>query len=70
MMDESNDSMMALVKNVSGKGMNEELFFTIHEYDELVLELFNMDKFLQDKYKHPSCVPRIFSLYGVKITIS
>lgn len=69
-MDKSNGSMIELVKNISSLGMNEELVCTIHQYDELVLEIYNLDKFLQDKYKHPACVPRMVSLYGVKITIS
>ena len=63
------NSMIAMVKEVSKRSFNEELAITIHEYDALINELYNIDKYLQYKYKHPSCVPRIYSLYGVKISI-
>ncbi len=63
-------SMIDLVKAVSKLGVNEELHCTLNEYNELMTELYEIDEFLQKKYPHVSCVPRIYSLYGVKITIS
>ena len=69
-MIKSKNSMLDLVKKLSAVSVNEELTCTIKEYDDLILELYGIDKFLQEKYDHVSKVPRLYSLYGVKITIS
>jgi len=39
------------------------------EYLALLDELYKADEFLQKKYDHAGAVPRIYSLFGVKIII-
>jgi hypothetical protein len=60
--------MIELVRQISSKGINEELMCTKEEYNQLIEELYNQDAFLQKKYPDFSAVPSIYSLYGVKIT--
>lgn len=70
MMNESNGSMMALVKKVSKISNHEEIVVTRQEYEELMQELHQSDDFLKKKYLVSTSIPRIYSLYGVKISIS
>jgi hypothetical protein len=70
MMDESNGSMMALIKKVSKISNHEEIVVTRQEYDDLMQELHQSDQFLKNKYLVSTSIPRIYSLYGVKISIS
>jgi hypothetical protein len=69
-MDKSNGSMMALIKKVSKISNHEEIVVTRQEYDDLMQELHQSDQFLKNKYLVSTTIPRIYSLYGVKISIS
>lgn len=69
-MDASNGSMMELIKKVSKISNYEEVAMTRVEYEELISELWQSDKFLKEKYLVPTTVPRVYSLFGVKISIT
>lgn len=61
---------MALIKKVSKISNHEEIVVTRQEYDDLMQELHQSDQFLKNKYLVSTTIPRIYSLYGVKISIS
>ncbi len=65
---ESKKSVMALVKNVSETGASS-ITMKKSEYDFMIEELWNQDEHLKTRYLVPEFVPRIYSLYGVKIDI-
>lgn len=65
---ESKNSVMALVRNVSETGASS-ITMTKKEYDFMIEELWNKDEHLKTKYLVPASVPRVYSLYGVKIDI-
>lgn len=62
-------SMIELVKNISNKGINQELVCTKYEYEQLRDELHKIDKFLKEKYLVSTSIPHIYSLFGVKIIV-
>jgi len=62
-------SMIEKVKELSAKSHHEELVCTGKEYETLITELWNLDEYLKNRYVSPSTVPRIYSLYGVKILV-
>lgn len=67
-MNESSNSVLTLVKKVSQTG-TKDMVIARREYDLLIEELWAIDAHLKMRYPMPSMVPRIYSLYGVKINI-
>jgi hypothetical protein len=61
--------MIEIVKALSLKGPYQEIELSMGEYLALLDDLYNADEFLQKKYDHAGAVPRIYSLFGVKIII-
>lgn len=69
MMNESNNSVVELVKRLSN--LNEtELTLSLADYTLMIEEIWSHDIFLKEKYMSPTCVPRIYSLFGVNIRIA
>jgi hypothetical protein len=68
-MNESSNSVLNLVKKVSQTG-TKDMVIARREYDLLIEELWASDAHLKMRYATPSVVPRIYSLYGVKINIA
>lgn len=62
-------SMIELVKSISATGSNQELVCSTDEYGLLIEELYSIDKFLQSNFSSHESVPRIYTVYGVKINI-
>jgi hypothetical protein len=69
-MDKSNGSVMALIYKLSKISNHEEIVIAQTEYDQLIHELWCSDSYLKNRYDSPNSIPRMHSLYGVKISIS
>ena len=68
-MNQSNGSMIALIKNIGETNTPKKLVITQTEYDLMVRELWGIDEFLHNKYLAPESVPKIYSLYGVSLIV-
>lgn len=66
---ESKNSVLALIKQVAELN-TQELAITKREYEMLIEELWNLDEYLKGRYIHHSQIPKIYSLYGVKLKIT
>jgi hypothetical protein len=74
MQNESRDSVVSLVRNIAQINENLDkkatvITITKTEYQLLIKELWELDIFLKEKYPDYQSVPKIYTLFGVKIEV-
>lgn len=67
-MIEKQNSVVTLIKKIS-QTTTKNITMTQLDYNSMIEELWNKDEHLKTKYLVPASVPRVYSLYGVKIDI-
>jgi hypothetical protein len=62
-------SVITKVKALSKQSPNPSISLTVDEYSLLISELYEVDPWLSDKYRTPGAVPKMYSLFGVKLDV-